>query len=193
MTERIDYHRKSIRLKKYNYSENGAYFITICTQNRGHLFGEILDNIIQLNPAGEMVQKWWLKLSEKFPEIKLDEYIIMPNHIHGIIQINVGAIPCNRPIHDQVIQGENMVSPLQKYPIPNEYNGLGQYISWFKRMTTNEYIRRINSNEFPPFEKSLWQRNYYEHIIRNNISLNQIRDYIIHNPKNWKTDELFGE
>lgn len=122
----------------------------------------------------------------------MDEYVIMPNHIHGIIVINfVGAIPCNRPVFNGINQnakGENMVSPLR---IQNTYDGLGRYVSWFKRMAFNEYVRNVKSGKFPPFEKSIWQRNYYERIIRDEDELNRIREYIANNPINWKTDELF--
>lgn len=195
------HHRKSIRLKRYNYSKEGAYFVTICAQNRECLFGSIVDEKIILNTAGKMIDSWWKKLFEKFPNIAMDEYIIMPNHIHGIIQI-VGAIPCNRPNSDSpqfdenqtnknetiMNKGENMVSPLQSQ---NTYDGLGQYISWFKRMSTNEYIRNVKQNNWQPFDKRLWQQNYYEHIILDENDLNRIREYIINNPANWKKDELY--
>ncbi len=181
------HHRKSIRLKGYDYSQNGAYFITICAQNRENRFGEIKNGEIKLNDAGRMIAAWWKKLFEKFPNIVIDEYVIMPNHIHGIIQI-VGAIPCNRP--DSNIRGENMVSPL---PIRNTYNGLGQYVSWFKRMSTNEYIRNVKQKNWKSFDSRLWQKNYYEHIIRNEQSLKEIHEYIINNPANWEKDELYYE
>ncbi|MCK5595348.1 transposase, partial [bacterium] len=120
---------------------------------------------------------------------------IMPNHIHGIINIAVGAIPCNRPIpyrpiknnKNHTIKGENTVSPLRK--ISNRYNGLGQYVSWFKRMTTNKYIHHVKINGWESFNKRLWQRNYYDHIIRNEKSLQEIREYIINNPATWADDE----
>lgn len=98
------HHRKSIRLKGYNYSQTGAYFITICIQNRECLLGSIVNGKMILNDAGKMIAAWWKKLFEKFLNIVIDEYVIMPNHIHGIIQI-VGAIPCNRP--DSFTQSES--------------------------------------------------------------------------------------
>ena len=120
------------------------------------------------------------------------------NHIHGIINIVVGATPCSRPIScnrpplynhpikNNTIKGENTVSPLQK--TSNRYNGLGQYISWFKRMTTNKYIYYVKNDGWESFNKRLWQRNYYDHIIRNEKSLNKIREYISNNPENWERD-----
>jgi len=114
--------------------------------------------------------------------------MIMPNHIHGIINI-VGADLCIGPIQNNknnIIDnknntGENIVSPLR-------YNGLGQYISWFKRMATNKYIQNVKNNNWHPFDKHLWQRNYYDHIIRNNKSLDAIRAYIKNNPLTWQFD-----
>ncbi len=134
------HHRQSIRLKEYDYSQNGVYFITICTQNKECLFGEIEDGEMRLNDAGKIIDRWWHKMKNKFPNIELDEYIIMPNHFHGILIIQnvdpVGAILCNRPQGENMISytgenmvsytGENMVSPLR---IPNSYDGLGKYIS----------------------------------------------------------------
>jgi REP element-mobilizing transposase RayT len=172
------HHRRSIRLKGYDYSQSGAYFITICTQNKKYLFGKIADNEMQLNDAGEIIDKWWLELKNKFNNIELDEYVIMPNHFHGIICINTMQ---SNNIGDIIQQGEHIGSPLHKM------------IQWFKTMTTNEYIRGVKSDKFPSFEKSLWQRNYYEHIIRAENELYTISQYIYNNPYNWRTDELFSE
>ena len=116
------YKRRSIRLQGYDYSSNGAYFVTICVQNKECLFGHVENGEMVLNDAGEIVQKWWNKLETKFPNITLDEHVIMPNHFHGILMIanktkSVGAIPCNRPqcgiTKNHFNQGENMVSPLR--------------------------------------------------------------------------------
>ena len=186
--------RRSIRLQGYDYASDGAYFVTICVQNKECLFGHVENGEMVLNDAGEIVQKWWNKLETKFPNITLDEHVIMPNHLHGILVITnkkpVGAIPCNRP-HDRVTknhfnQGENTVSPLQ---ILNSYHGLGRYISWFKRMSANEYIQNVKSGKFLPFEKRIWQRNYYEHIIRNENDYFAIVKYILDNPMQWEWDE----
>ncbi len=146
---------------------------------------------MRLNDIGQMVDIWWRKIFDRYDDISADEYVIMPNHIHGIINI-VGAIPRNRPvnnvknetiIHDN--SGENMVSPLR---ISNTYDGLGRYVSWFKRMSTTEYIRHVKNDNWPVFDKRIWQRNYYEHIIRNDTELNRIRQYIIENPLKWGFD-----
>jgi len=142
----------------------------------------------------------------------------MPNHLHGIINI-VGAIPCNRPIknnirnnNNHIETGKNTVLPLQKnnveidpcidpdsyikigteinsYKHPQRLYGLPRHISWFKRMTTNEYIKKVRYKNWEPFDKKLWQRNYYEHIIRNDIELKKYKQYIINNPEKWDEDE----
>lgn len=137
-----------------------------------------------LNEAGRMVLKWYLKTSEKFPDIECMEFIIMPNHIHCIWR-NVGADPCVRPNASNNtpcgILGEHMGSPLH------------QVVQWFKTMTTNEYIRNVKHHHWPAFNKRLWQRNYYEHIIRNQRSYEEISDYIVTNPIRWEKDQLFVE
>ncbi|WP_432821999.1 hypothetical protein [Trichloromonas sp.] len=90
------HHRRSIRLREYDYSSPGVYFVTSCIQGRECLLGDVVNGVMQLNEAGRMIEKWWLKLPEKFPEMAIDAYAIMPNHFHGIITI-VGAAPCGRP------------------------------------------------------------------------------------------------
>jgi REP element-mobilizing transposase RayT len=125
-----------------------------------------------------MVAKYWRKLPLKFHLVGLDEFIIMPNHIHGII--NVGADPRVCPDNHQYQKGEHMGSPLQ--------TKLGRIIQWFKTMTTNEYLREVRNSDWPQFPGRLWQRNYYEHIIRNSVELENIRRYIRINPNSWVSD-----
>jgi putative transposase len=187
------YHRKSIRLRGYDYADNGLYFVTICVQHRECLLGHVNQKQIHLNDAGKMIWTYWHKLSDKYPEITIDESIIMPNHMHGILNINhsVGANPCIRPNKNDHLTsgGDNTVSPLR---IPNTYTGLGQYLSWFKRMTTNEYIHEVSKHNWPRFDHRLWQRNFYEHIIRFEREYWAIKQYIQDNPQNWDQDELFS-
>jgi REP element-mobilizing transposase RayT len=171
--------RRSIRLKGYDYSRSGAYFVTICTKEKECLLGNIEDGRVELNDAGAMIKYWWIELQHKFGNIKLDEFIIMPNHIHGIIIITVGADRCVCP-HIELIsndrKGEHAGSPLHRI------------IQWFKTMATNKYIIGVKKYGWQPFNGKLWQRNYYEHIIRNENSLNRIREYIINNPIKWGMD-----
>jgi len=158
-------YRRPIRLKEYDYSQAGAYFITICTHNRECLLGEIKNGKVELSVAGQIIEKWWLEIPHKFPDIRIDEYITMPNHFHGVITIvetNVGAdlrVCPNNNGKDMDLQGEHIGSPLRKI------------IQWFKTMTTNEYIRWVKHNGLPSFHCKFWQRNYYEHIIRNEDEL----------------------
>lgn len=180
------HHRRSIRLKGYDYAQAGAYFVTICTQNRECLFGDVVDGEMRSNDAGCMIQKWWHESAEKFKNIELDEFVIMPNHFHGIIMI-VGAALCGRPeINAQPPTTGYTTGTGQPQRVAPT---LGNIIDWFKTMTTNEYIRNVRQENWPPFNGKLWQRNYYEHIIRSEKEMNRIREYIIENPMRWADDE----
>jgi phosphoribosylanthranilate isomerase len=164
--------RRSIRLKEYDYSQAGAYFLTICTQNR--------ELLLEHATAKTIVQKWWDKLPTKFPEIQTDQFVIMPNHMHGIIFITPeGQSHGTAPTSDK---GEPMCSPLRKLT-------LGKIVQWFKTMTTNEYIKSVRTRSIKPFQEKLWQRNYYEHVIRNENDLDSVRKYIVDNPSKWEEDE----
>jgi putative transposase len=180
--------RKQIRLKNFDYSSVGYYFITICTKNRECWFGEIVDGKIVLNKAGLIINKYWLELQKKFKNISLDIFQIMPNHIHGIIIINVGndlrVVPNNNKYDFDSVRhiGRTLQNSRQQQL-------LFRIIQWFKTMTTNEYIKSVIDNEFPRFDKRLWQKSFYDHIIRNEESLNNIREYIQNNPKKWVEDE----
>jgi len=185
------HNRRSIRLKNYDYSKSGAYFITICTKNRQCLFGEIVNGEMILNDGGKIVEKCWIDIPEHFPNAILDEFIIMPNHIHGIIILNeldfdnVGAnIVVNVGANMVVDEGANNFSPLQNDRPHGTTRTIGSIIRGFKIGVTKWF--RQNSNI-----KTVWQRNYYDHIIRNEIELIKIRKYIINNPKNWLIDNHF--
>jgi REP element-mobilizing transposase RayT len=170
------HHRRSVRLKGYDYSQGGAYFVTMCTHSRECLFGDIIDGRMFLSDSGLMVEKWWCKLSGKFPHVAGDAYVIMPNHVHGVVII-VGADPCVCPDGNaDPHQGAHAGAPLPTV------------VQWFKTMTTNEYIRYASENLQGAPSTKLWQRNYYEHVIRNERSLRAIRDYIEANPSQWSSD-----
>ncbi len=172
--------RSIIRLPGYDYSQPGAYFVTMCAQNRTCLFGNVVAGKIVLNDAGRMIKRWYFELENKFPDIFCDEYVIMPNHFHTII-INVGADlrVCPGKMIKPDKMGEHTGSPLRKI------------IQWFKTMTTNEYIRGVKQNGWQSFPGKLWQRNYYERIIQNENELHKIRQYIRNNPIYWENDENF--
>lgn len=164
--------RKSIRLKNYDYSSNGYYFVTICTQNREKLFGEIVGATLRGRPNNpdKIIVKWLLESENKFKDIKIDEYIVMPNHIHFIIK---------RTGDHTGVTGDHAGSPLR------------DIIGWFKTMSTNEYIAGVKDGRFMPFKGRLWQRNYYEHIIRNYDDYINIAEYIQNNPLKWEEDKLY--
>lgn len=173
----MDYHRRTIRLKQYDYSENGYYFVTICTQNRINIFGEIENNQMVLNKNGLILKIWLLNLSNRF-DMTIDEYQIMPNHIHLIIRI-VGANhdspktndePGNRAIRESNIRAIRE-SPLQK-----------------KRSELSKIIGYLKMNVSKEIGLKIWQRNYYERIIRNEKEYLKIKEYIKSNPTMWGRD-----
>jgi REP element-mobilizing transposase RayT len=172
--------RKSIRLKNYNYSQPGAYYVTICAQNRKCLFGEIYDGKMVLNEYGEIVQKEWRRTEKIRKNIELDKFIIMPNHIHGII--NIVGTHCNVPLQNHDTPSHNHVEKFG-HSTPNS---IPTIIKLFKSTTT----RQINVIRNTPGVR-VYQRNYYERIIRNKFGLNRIRRYILDNPANWENDKYY--
>ncbi len=210
------HNRRSIRLKGYDYSQAGAYFVTMCCQDRACRFGTIHNGEMILNDAGQMVEKWYSKLSEKFPDIHCGEHTTMPNHFHAII-INTGSAPDPgfNPSAEAAEEegsaaesgdggeeeGDHMGSPQRGSPqrgspqpvgsSSTEGTSLATVIQWFKTMTTNEYIRGVKQLGWEPFDRKLWQRNYYEHIIRNERSYDNIANYILSNPQRWENDRFF--
>jgi putative transposase len=139
---KLDRNHNAPRRPNYDYSQVGHYFITVCTQHRVHLFGTVTDYEMVHSRSGEMVAEWWQALPQKFPSIKLDRFVVMPNHLHGII----------------IIEKSGVAS------VPD-------MMKWFKAMTTNAYIRGVKTDDWPPFQGKLWQRSYHEHIIRDSASL----------------------
>ncbi len=195
------HHRRSIRLKEYDYSQAGAYFVTIVTQQREFLFGEIVNKEMELNPNGEIVQKWWGEISNHFANVETGAFVVMPNHIHGIIFIleRRGTVPVpdekkslNIPeqIHKTTTQGFNKslkqggetsggeTPPLQ---MPT----LGQIVAYFKYQSAKEMNALGNTGTVTKF----WQRNYYEHVIRDEEDLQNKTDYIEANPILWDEDD----
>ncbi len=165
---------KSIRLKDYNYTSGGGYFITICTQNREKLFGDIIDEEMLLNDVGKITQKYLVEISSHFINIVIDEYIIMPNHIHSIIILQKtdsrSGVTCNASTK------KNKYSQISPKP-----GSLSAAIRSYKSAVT----RWCNMNNHINFK---WQRGYYDHVIRNEIELSHIREYIQNNPLKWHLD-----
>ncbi|OGT77378.1 MAG: hypothetical protein A3G71_03180 [Gammaproteobacteria bacterium RIFCSPLOWO2_12_FULL_38_14] len=162
-------------------SQSGCYFITIYVQHKKYLFGNVSNDEMKLNAAGTMVQHAWVDLKNKFNNIEIDAYIVMPNHLHGII-----IIPNNDPVGATLV-----VAHIDDTHKPSQT--IGNIIGAFKSITTNKYIREVRNNNFAPFDKILWQRNYYEHIIRNDEAFYKIREYIFNNPSNWGKDVMSQE
>jgi REP element-mobilizing transposase RayT len=182
----IKHNRKSIRLHEYDYSSPGMYFITLCAQDKKCLFGDIVDDEMRLNEFGKIAQQQWLSIPNRFDDICLDEFIVMPNHMHGIIKI-VGA-PLAGALSNNVAPG-NKRAPARGAPTMGGATvAIGVIIGAYKSLCVHQCLQYIKQNNKNLILGKLWQRNYYEHIIRNEISLNKIREYIINNPIQWQFD-----
>lgn len=155
--------RRSIRLQDFDYSSNNLYYVTICIQDRKSILSKVVRDRSFLLPYGQIADKEWLKLVGRYSMIELDEYVIMPNHIHGIIGIRATV----------------KVAPT-----------LGQIIGAYKSRVLHECLELAKTKNI--FMGRLWQRNYYEHIIRDMDDMNRIRQYIRNNPANWTKDKLFS-
>jgi putative transposase len=151
--------RRSLRLKDYDYSKAGGYFTTITSQNRATLFGELdlTTGSTHLNDAGKMIQRWWADLPQKFRTVTLDASVVMPDHFHGIVLLDCGSCE-SKPV------------------------SLSDVIHWFKTMTTAEYFRGVRDHGWPAVDRRVWQRGFYDHVIRSESDLEDIRRYIEGNP-----------
>ncbi len=180
------HHRRSIRLQGYDYSSAGLYFVTICTKDRECLFGNIENGKMGLNEAGEMLQMVWYDLPTRFGNMAINknEFIVMPNHIHGLITLSCRGEACLRP-QTSVNQGDHKDRPYGTLP-----HSLGRILQAFKSITTHKYIQGVRHSFWPSFPRKLWQRNYWEHIIRDQSQLATIREYIENNPVLWESDQL---
>jgi REP element-mobilizing transposase RayT len=216
--------RKNLRLKNYDYSQPGAYFVTICCRYRRPMLGSIDEyGEIHLNDIGRMIACWYGKIENKFPNMKCDEFICMPNHVHMIIQIlpepgkhgsarrptptdallndnNVDRGSSPRPTPTNALLNNNNVGAglcarpfaLRARPLNTPtrlHANLFQVVQWFKSITTNGYLQYLRQTDAPNGVGVLWQRGYYEHVIRNDDELSQTRQYIINNPKIKHDDE----
>ena len=157
--------RKQIRLKEYDYLQSGAYYVTLCTYKKQKLFGDIVGATLcgRPNRPDLLIEKWLYETERKFTNTKLDYFAIMPNHVHLIL----------------FLTSDHAGSPLP------------EIMDWFKTMTTNEYIKGVKTGIYKPFEKHLWQRSYFDHIIRNDKDLYNTRKYIEENPLKWELDKMY--
>jgi REP element-mobilizing transposase RayT len=175
------HHRRAIRLQDYDYNQGGAYFITFCVKNRGCLLGEIKEGSINLNEYGKIVLNIWNYLPNYFQDVEIDAAVIMPNHFHGIMIITDNC----RGLVSKPSVSKSLFSNKSNVPFYQKKTRLGTVIAYFKYQTT----KLINLHRDLAGVK-FWQKNYYEHIIRNQKSLEILREYIINNPLNWETDQL---
>ncbi len=171
------HHRRSIRLKGYDYSRAGLYFVTLCCQDRACLFGEIRNGQHFLNDAGKIANGYWLEIPAHFPNAVLHEYIVMPNHVRGIIElVNEGVENQNR------VENFQPQNEFQKI-IPHS---IGSIVRGFKIGVTKWFRQNTDVH-------TVWQRNYWEHIIRDDQAYQRISDYIINNPAKWADDKFYDK
>jgi len=175
------HHRRSIRLPEYDYTQPGWYYVTICVDYMERLFGDVINMKMMLNEMGRIIKYHWEKLPKHFKNILMDECIIMPNHLHGIVRI-VGAK--HSKSNNNVLTKNVSVNASPLRPNGTNPGSLPAIIQNFKSITT----RKINQIRKSPGAR-VWQHNYYEHVIRNENDLNRIRQYIINNPLKWPDDD----
>ena len=213
--------RKSIRLTGYDYGSVGLYFVTICINKNICLFWEISGTHHNMFESGKMIEKYWYELTDKHENIILHEHIVMPNHFHGIIEITKSpqpcdckicrGTPCGYPEQKDILLKEINTQKQGTHSLKQGTHNLKQgthkghpyrtcmynrntlwNIIWaFKSETTNEYIKQVRQNNWQPFYKKLWQRNYHEHIIRDESSYLKFSQYIRNNPTKWKEDKFY--
>lgn len=202
------HHRRSVRLRGYDYSGTGAYFVTLCAHERECLFGELADGIMRLNPAGEIVRALWNGLPDRFPNLTTDLSVIMPNHFHGIIMINAVGAPLaapafnltgnrddtseNRGVENQGVESNEDVASkgAASRGAASSAPTVGKIMRAFKSLSAIEINRAADRQGCP-----VWQRNYYERVVRDEWELEGIREYILYNPLKWDQDEnnpVFG-
>lgn len=164
------HHRRSIRLRGYDYAQAGTYFVTVVTHDRVCLFGEVIDSAMRQNARGKLVEDEWLRTEIVRPNVSLNAYVVMPNHLHGIIVLtdNVGAT--------------RRVAPTRR-PAGPAPGSVAAIVGQFKSLVT----KRMNESPGTPGTR-VWQRNYYEHVIRDEVALDRIRQYIADNPARWAFD-----
>ena len=192
------YRIPSSRLQTWDYGTNGAYFITICTQNREHFFGVVQNGTMQLSETGKIAEQLWIEIPNQFPFIELGNFVVMPNHVHGILIINKIVSPS---VETRFIASKNIEYIENKETrliasLPNKNGGfsgdknpmlndtISKIIRWYKGRCTFE-CRKINSD-------FSWQSRFHDHIIRNSKSFDIIQNYIFENPMNWEKDKFYN-
>ena len=175
-------HRNSTRLRDFDYASSGAYFATICTAQRAHLFGEIVDGQMVLNGVGQIALETWSAIPEHFTSVFLDEFVIMPNHIHGVLCIERPTVGALCLAHMGVTHAAPLHSASPRFNV--EAGSLGAIVRSFKAAVTKR-ARAASSNA----DLHVWQRGYHDHVVRDISDLERIRVYISTNPLEWHLDE----
>lgn len=160
-----------LRLRGRDYSDPGTYFVTICVADRACRFGRVAEDMIIPNDAGEMIIRRWLEIPDRFPDVRLDAFCLMPNHFHGLM---IAGRDADQPAHGN---GPSLI----------------QVVQWFKSISTVDYIREIKERGWEPFSRHLWQVGYHDHIVRGERDLARIRTYFENNPSNWRQDTFWEE
>lgn len=190
------HHRRSIRLKGYDYSQSGLYFITLCTVDRTCMFGNVVEGKMQLNDIGQLVEQEWLNtINIRHDNVRLHNYIVMPNHFHAIIEIRRGESHSPQSHSPYSHSSQSHLSQSNSSSITNECNINGKDLP--RRMkspskTVGAIVRGFKGAVSRQLGYSIWQRNYYEHIIRTDASYRHISNYIENNPTKWQSDKLYS-
>ncbi len=180
MSRREPDRRQSMRLSDFNYAQAGCYFVTLCAHQRQCLFGTICEGFMQEGAAGLMVQENWTALPARFPFVALDAYVVMPNHLHGLLFLT----------DQEGEQPQNSFSSAEGYhPNGTSAGTLGRIVQAFKSLTTCCYTQGVKQEGWPAFDGRIWQRNYHDHVVRDEAALGNIRSYIAANPGCWEQDE----
>jgi REP element-mobilizing transposase RayT len=174
--------RRSVRMVNYDYSAPGAYFITICTFRRANLLGEIKDGSARLSAAGKLVEQCWLEIPQRYENILLDEFVIMPNHFHGILLLETGG---DSPPDTSVDGSSRVQTHPFRYPPAHRRRMLIPRIVGYFKMNSAKRINRMRGTS----GERVWQRNYYERVVRSEDELRRIREYIVGNPASWELDK----
>jgi putative transposase len=194
------YRIPSVRLQTWDYGANGSYFITICTKNREHFFGKIINDEMELNEMGQLAEQFWAEIPIHFPYVELGNFVVMPNHTHGILIIDKNA---NVVEHHDVVNHDDVeprliaALPPQNEPSkrggatgdynPMFYDNISRIIRWYKGRCTFEIRNAPNAIN----RDFTWQSRFHDHIIRNNESFERIQTYIANNPANWNKDKFY--
>ncbi len=162
--------RQSMRLRDYDYTRGGVYFVTICTYRFAHIFGQVVAGSVQLNDLGKLVEQEWQRTAIVRPAVEVDLFVVMPNHLHGLLFISENQAVC-RPASGAMMRA----------------NSLGSIIAQFKSIVTKRSQELVDPPRMP-----IWKRNYYDHIVRSERALKRIREYIIANPSRWFEDRFYS-